>query len=208
MPSPWVWVAKAHTYRNTVTGRFMGATEMLGLRDTFAAAQAARAADLAERLAGGDIGLEAWQKAMRNDLKTSYIDQYVLAVGGRKNMTPSDWGRIGRMLRDQYGYLENFSRDIASGNMTAAQIAARAQMYHGSSVQAFERGNAASLGVPRLPAYPGDGSTSCMTNCRCHWHIVKTEPAWECTWVLDQAAEHCVECVERATNWAPLVVTP
>jgi len=29
------------------------------------------------------------------------------------------------------------------------------------------------------------------TNCRCEWVIEDTEDGWDCTWVMDPAAEHC-----------------
>lgn len=44
-----------------------------------------------------------------------------------------------------------------------AQIAYRSKMYTDSARQSFERGQAAANGIPHgaLPAYPGDGSTTC-----------------------------------------------
>lgn len=206
MPSPWVWSVAAHRYRNVRTGRFIGATEMLGLRDTFLDAQRASAADLAERLIQNDMTVGQWERIMRRDIKTSYIDQYVLAHGGRGTMTQADWGRIGAMVKEQYRYLDGFAQAIADGNLTEGQIRMRSQMYHDSSVQAYERAAAQILGVPRLPAYPGDGSTACHTNCRCHWRIEPVNGGWDCYWIVDPAAEHCDDCIERGDQWNPLEV--
>ena len=206
MPSPWVWSVAAHRYRNTRTGRFMGPTEMLGLRDSFMDAQRASAAELSERLVQGDLDVGQWQKMMRRDIKTSYIDQYVLAHGGRGTMTQADWGRIGAMVKEQYRYLDGFAEAVADGTLTEGQIRIRSQMYHDSSAQSYERGNAKAYGMPDLPAYPGDGSTACHTNCRCHWRIEEVEGGWDAYWVLDPAAEHCHDCDTRSGDWNPLEV--
>jgi hypothetical protein len=58
---------------------------------------------------------------------------------------------------------------------------------------------------PDLPAYPGDGQTSCLSRCRCSWKILAHEDRWECWWKLNPAAEHCEECVANARRYDPLI---
>jgi len=87
-----------------------------------------------------------------------------------------------------------------------AQILARSDLYTASARQAFERANMRAHGIPELPAQPGDGSTICKTRDRCHWEYEQVEGGWNCTWVLDPAAEHCETCLERAEEWNPLFV--
>jgi hypothetical protein len=67
----------------------------------------------------------------------------------------------------------------------------------------YELGKAESQGAPSLPAYPGDGQTACLGNCRCNWDIEETEDAWEATWELNDA-EHCADCIANAEQWNPL----
>jgi hypothetical protein len=162
-----------------------------------------QAAALAADLAGGKLTLNEWLLQMRKIIKEAYIAEYSLAVGGIGNLTQSDYGRIGAMLKKQYQYLQNFAEDIAKGNLSQAQIAYRAKMYIDSSTQAFERANAIIQGVPHLPAYPGDGQTACRANCRCHWEIEKTDGGYNCYWRLG-VAEHCDDCVANAAAWNPL----
>jgi len=90
--------------------------------------------------------------------------------------------------------------------LSAGQIAARAGMYIDSSVQAFERGTSERLGLPEMPSYPGTGAQRCLGNCRCAWIYEETEDAYNCTWQLDPAAEHCIDCEDHAAMWAPLVI--
>lgn len=212
MPSPrpmWQYDPNSRRYRNLRTGRYVGPAELERLRNEFADALTRQTDRLAERLFDRSISIQTWVLEMRTLIKDSFIAQYAAAVGGLQNMTAADYGRIGAMLssqnQGQYWYLQRFAEAIAEGRLSEAQIMARAQMYMGASVQAFERGKAASYGLPKLPAYPGDGTTRCLTNCRCSWQIVESLTAWQCTWSLGRA-EHCPDCRDRAAIWAPLVI--
>lgn len=160
---------------------------------------------LSRRLINGDINVQQWVLEMRQQVKDTFINEYMLGRGGRNNMTQADWGRVGRMLRDQYQYAEGFARDIDAGKVSAGQIRTRARMYVDSGTQAFERAKAESQGIPPLPAYPGDGQTICRANCQCHWECSDEGDHWACTWVLGEA-EHCPDCVDNAERWAPLEI--
>ena len=93
-----------------------------------------------------------------------------------------------------------------------AQISARSRMYMNSSREAFERGQMRAHGIPSLPDYPGAGNTACFTNCRCAWQYEEVYDesgeflGWNCTWVLDPPAEHCVDCDAYSRQWNPLFV--
>jgi hypothetical protein len=135
---------------------------MLQFRDQLIDANKENTNSLAAQLASGDITLGVWVLAMRQAIKDIFINQYMLAHGGRNSMTQADFGRLGQMIRTQYAFLENFANDIASGRYTEQAIAARARMYMEASGQAFERGKVLQTGMPDLPAYPSDGSTQCL----------------------------------------------
>jgi hypothetical protein len=205
MPGPWQWDDRSKRYRDTSTGRFLSHRKALELRDAYIDTKKAEAAKLARQLANGDIRLGRWQMDMMGLSKKTYQNEYGLAVGGRYNMTPADNGWIGSQMKQQYRYLDKFAADIRSENLSEKQIATRAQMYVDSARQAFERGHATNLGLPKLPQYPGDGATVCLTNCQCHWDIQDEGDHWACTWTLGQA-EHCPDCVDNSTRWAPLEI--
>ena len=149
------------------------------------------------------VSLETWQTAMRQEIKDEYIRQYLLGRGGLSQMTQADWGSIGGMLREQYRYLDRFAGEIAEGQLTEGQNKRRSQMYVNSAREAYWRAAGQAHGWPKLPAYPGDGSTQCLTNCRCVWDVRETKDAWLCYWRLTPA-EHCEDCVARAEMWNPL----
>lgn len=84
-----------------------------------------------------------------------------------------------------------------------AQIRARSRMYMRSAREAFERGQMRAYRIPELPAYPGDGSTECLTNCRCSWRFVITDDGIDCYWDIDWDAENCQDCIDRHYMWNP-----
>lgn len=186
-------------------GTVIGYARMLSLRETYLERQRERTDALAAQLFAGEMTIQEWVLAMREAIKETYITQYVLASGGRGQLGPTDWGRLGGLLRVQYGFLQRFAQDIVEGRYSSLEaIQNRAGMYLSSSRQAFERAEAARRGLS-LPAYPGDGTSDCKTNCHCHWDFVEEVERWLCTWVRT-VKDSCVTCVERAGRWAPYII--
>ena len=96
--------------------------------------------DMATLLDSGGLTANAWRELMQEEIKQEYIRQYLLGHGGRlADMTFTDWGRIGAMVKEQYKYLLGFADEIASGNLSLEQIQARAGMYCNSAREAFEK---------------------------------------------------------------------
>jgi len=161
---------------------------------------------LAEAWASGRIGLDDYERLFQAELRDLYIAAAWTAKGGQQETTQADYGRIGRQLRDQYQFMHGFFEEISQGTLSLAEIKARSGLYVASSRQALESVAIAGGGnMPRLPAYPGDGSTECRTNCKCEWRIVEVEDGFDCYWELNPA-EHCGTCVGRAARWSPLRV--
>jgi len=205
MPGPWQWDDRSKRYRDTSSGRFITTHKAVTLRDFYTEAVKGDMDKLTRRLTQHKISVQQWTLDMRQIVKETYIDQYMLARGGRGNMTQSDWGRVGGMLKKQYEHINRFARDIDQGRLSEGQVRTRARMYVESSTQAFERAKAESAGVPRLPQYPGDGQTICRANCQCHLNIEDEGDHFNVTWQLG-VAEHCPDCVRLAEEWKPLRV--
>ena len=204
-PLPWVFDDRAGRYRNAETGRFMSRAAAVAMRDLYIERTKSLSDELATRLSTGQITINQWELEMRKLIKTTYVNEYRLAKGGTEAMTQADWGRIGGLLRNQYGYLSGFAQDIRAGKTSGGAVKIRARMYIDSATQAHERAKAAGAGFT-LPAYPGDGSTRCRANCKCHWEIVERLDRYDCYWRLEAQAEHCIDCDARSREWNPYVV--
>jgi hypothetical protein len=210
---PWTYDPNVKRYRRP-NGRFVDQETVIDW--AYAYADASR--DVVQTLTGyafqGTLRVPDWQTAMRRAVKNQYINQYLAGRGGMEQMTQRDWGIIGRALRDQYQFLDGFAQDLADGVITEAQAKARARMYIEAGHAAFERGRAEAFGMPLLPAYPSDGQTICLTNCRCNWIIEEVRDndgnliGWNATWRLDLSpkVKHCTDCPSNAALWAPLFV--
>lgn len=141
---------------------------------------------------------------MRQDIKSTFIQESILGKGGRDNMTPSDWGSVGRQLRDQYDYLEGFREDIEADLLSEAQISSRSHLYFLASKGAFERGQGAAWGIV-LPGYPGDKELVCFTGCKCYWNIRRQDAHTVLATWTRTIAESCPSCVQRGIEWANLI---
>jgi hypothetical protein len=202
----WEYSQSARRYRNTASGRFISAATVRQLRDDFVTSRKEAVADLADQLAAGDLTVQDWLRAMRAEVQAANLGEFVFGRGGVNAMAADDIDAVSRAVEGQFAYLQRFAEQLANGDLTAAQVAARAQLYAAAARQAFERGRAAAFGNPPLPTYPTVGS-ECRANCRCEWSIRETDTAWECTWVLDTSGtDNCETCRERAREYAPLVI--
>ena len=200
--SLWVWDERVNQYRETATGRFIGIEKMNSLRDVYQEQQNAVLKSFTQDYIDGNITIQQYSDQCRKIIKNTYIDMYSMGRGGRNNMSQADWGRVGGMLKEQYSYFDKLMGQIERGEISPAQAMARLKMYINSANEAMWRGYVSNLPF-KLPAYPGDGSTECLTNCRCEWYIVQIEGVgYDCYWRLGEA-EHCGDCVEHSTEWNP-----
>ncbi len=154
--------------------------------------------DLANDLASGRITVGDWQVSMREELRNLHALELIAAAGGnRSDVAPDDWLRLGNVLKQQYGYLEAFAREIVDGNLSAAQIGARAELYTRPAKAAYWAQVNRDYAVP---AQPGEG-TFCA--CGCSWRFEDHEDgSVDAFWVrsLDNS---CEICRQRELDWNP-----
>jgi hypothetical protein len=96
-----------------------------------------RYGNLAADAVNGLISPAKFQRAMEAELKASYNATSALARGGWSQMDAASFGRNGQLLRQEYGYLSGFAQDLADGNLSAAQAAARAKLYAGKAYSRY-----------------------------------------------------------------------
>jgi hypothetical protein len=122
-------------------------------------------------------------------------------VGAIKDRTRVDVRGLSRAERAdlnaailaQRPYLMRFAEDMRSGDLTEEQIRRRAELYAGPVRLTYSKTR-----FPSAPDWPGSGGTACLAWCRCSW----SEKDGQLYWTLG-AAEHCPDCLTRASQWAP-----
>lgn len=168
---PWTWDPRTLRYRDTDTGRFVRRADALAWSWRSIQASSNVTATLAGYAAEGSLSAADWMTMMRDEIKLEHIRQYTLGIGGREQMTFSDWGKVGSQIKEQYTYLRGFADEVAAGTLTEAEIANRISMYVNSAREAYETAN----GKAQVKA----GMT-------------------EVLWVLNPALENCIGCQEFA----------
>jgi hypothetical protein len=182
MMPEWVYDLRSARYRDLETGRYVSSVQVRKWADEAIDASAEGARGLASLLATDRLALGDWQGMMREGIKEQYVAQYIAGRGGIEQMTQTDWGSVGGMLREQYRYLDGFAREVAAGNLTEGQIAARSRMYFNSSREAYERAQERTRIVAGFD---------------------------EVLWVVDSGAENCKDCLDfAAMGWQPVQADP
>lgn len=130
----FVFDAVSGRYRNATTGRYTSRVEVRREVDRVIAKSSTRVQGFGRDLRDGRLTLDQWRASMRNEIRTQHLVAAMAAKGGREQMTQSDYGRVGQLVRKQYAYLDNFARDIDSGKVPLdGRFLARSSLYSSAS---------------------------------------------------------------------------
>lgn len=168
----------------------------------------------ADDLGNGDITTDVWLSQMRTAIHDLHLTAYVIGAGGLDNITSDDLNNVAAIVNVQYGYLDNWATELRAkveGHMgtllpnDVQAVKSRAQLYLMAANATLQAATTSAMGLPDLPAYPGDCSTECCSRDKCVWVFRKVPGGWDCTWKLNPA-EHCPTCLARAQAWNPLQI--
>ena len=187
------WDDAAGRYRGA-GGRFVPRAEVRREIERGIAATRTRATRLAAQLQSRAITLDAWVAGMRDVVRDTHWGNLAAAKGGWAQLTPADYGRAGRAIRDQFGYLEGFADQIERGLPLDGRFLRRAAMYADAGRATYTRAERAEMTArgfdeERNIRYAGDscdgciaatargwvplgelpliGTRDCLTGCRC-----------------------------------------
>lgn len=179
----YVWERASARFRDAATGRWVPRTRIMDLIQERIEYHQGEMGRLTQALVDQRLTLAQWERAFAQQLKDLHLQQAALARGGWQNMTQADFGRVGRALRDQYGYLHRFASDIATRDLTPGQIAWRAGLYAMSGRQSYwnaamTTAEQAGWTKERRIAVGDKGTcTKCDGYARMGWQPIGTLPA-------------------------------
>ena len=188
------WNAAAGQYIGE-NGKFISRVRVRGALDTFISASTNSMEVISKSLVNGELSLAQWQSQMMVLSKDVNLAGAALERGGWYQMDPSAFGRAGSKIKGEYGFLNDFAEQIASGkqplNGTLPRRArlygeqGRVTYYDFSRVSAIEDG----FTEERSVLTPGDtceecageaakdfvpigtlqpiGKRECLSNCNC-----------------------------------------
>lgn len=191
----FVWVEKVGRYRDAATGQWVADAAVKAGVENVAAQAAVNMRALAMQYRTTNMEIADFQRAMMQEIKLAHIASALAAVGGRAAMTPSHWGRVGQLIREQYQYVQGMVTQTLDGvQRVNGRLDARAASY-GSAVRAtfenmrrFERAAAgyqyeknilhanescgqcrdlAAMGFVPMGTLTPVGMRQCRSNCRC-----------------------------------------
>ena len=172
--------------------------------DILTASAARDVTRLTRELVRREISLARWTASMQTAISDAHTTAYLAGVADRlrvragsaalnaKNLSAAERATIRQAVAAQRSFLDRFVGAIRAGELSPAQIGARAALYADSARATYWRGATAGA---NLPFYPGDGGTPCLGHCRCTWQ--QRGGAWY--WILGDA-EHCDGCKARAAG--------
>lgn len=115
LTSQFGWNEAAGRYIDLSSGRFVPFADVRDALESVMDASGARMNLLTDQLIAEQISLAEWQIGMMEEIKIAHTAAAASASGGWAQMSQSDWGAVGRLVRDQYDFLRNFANEIASG---------------------------------------------------------------------------------------------
>ena len=207
----FAWDEQAGHYVDLSTGEFVPIIKARDALESVMGVAKDRMGALTQQLIDGGIPLAEWQAGMMEQIKVAHTASAAAARGGWAQMSQSDWGAAGRMIRTQYDYLRNFSGEIASGKQSlSGQAQVRADLYGGAPRGTFEEINRryetnqngaeeecrilgeadhcqgcldqAELGWQPIGTLDPIGGEECLTRCHCKFIYRKVGPDGE--WVV------------------------
>jgi hypothetical protein len=137
--SQFTYDPQVRRYRDA-SGRFLSEATVRAAVDTIITQEAQNVRDLSQRLINREINLAEWQLGMAANLKSLHVAMALAANGGLKNSSPADLGYIGGLIKEQYQFLRDMSKQIKNGQQKLdGTLLARAELYAQSARGTHEK---------------------------------------------------------------------
>ena len=177
--------------------------------DRIAALTARAIADAVTRYAAtGNV--RAWEQAMREAITRGHTaaaiagtaERLGATAGGKllneRNLSRAERAAITKRVAGQMPYLRKFAEQVRAGDKSEAMVAAQSGLYAGATRATFLEARYYGWDLRDVPI-PADGGTQCLSNCKCVAYV--EESGDRAVWVYETtAAEHCPECLSRASR--------
>lgn len=161
-------------FRNA-RGQFVSPASVRAVVDDIADGASARMAAASERMLAGDLLLAEWQSFLMQQSKLAIVGSGTIATGGAARMSFSDYGYLGRLIRDEYDRIRTFAEQVSTGEQPLnGRLTARARMYGQQARIVYEKvkaRDAASRGMAeeRNVLRAGESCSQCKAESAQGW---------------------------------------
>jgi hypothetical protein len=197
MPTPeYKWDAKQGKYRSR--GKFVKASTVQKAADQYIQAKQGKTADaMFELLRSGAANVKDIQLLGEREIAKAHLAQAMAAKGGRLQMAPSDFGRVGSYVKKELQHWRTRMKAIAEGQPLDGRVKQSFRAFIAASgatfqkieqIEAERRGETeyrnilddgarscsecpaiTAQGWQPVGSLPERGDRQCSHNCRCHW---------------------------------------
>jgi len=177
MPTKFIFSKTTGRYRYASNGNVVPAERINGWIDSASKKMGENMAGIADDLRKGKINDAEWVIRMAEEIKNGHRAVALIAGGGRSNMSASDWGFIGSIIKRELNYLNGFANELANrpadAQLTQAFVS-RAKSYSAAIYSTYEQ-------MVRRRVLR-DGQAAFEIN------------------ILEGGAEHCAGCLEETAR--------
>lgn len=157
---------------------------------------------ITDRHIAGQISATQWHNAALRELTDYHTAAYLTGTAermgvregskllNRGNLSQAERREIKQALTTQAAYLGKLTDAVEAGDLSPAELRARAQAYAGSVKSTYWQAKTGG----EAPFQPGEGC-ECGPNCQCSWQERDGALWWQLGHVKTQ---HCPTCLERA----------
>ena len=211
--SKYIWDAVSGHYINPETGRVISHNTIKKELEKVIKVSSKEMRKISTQFANGEISLGQWQVSMLQQVKLAHIANAAAGNGGWAQMNRGDWGFVGNRLKQQYKFLNNFARQIKTGEQPVnGKFLTRVDMYAAAARSTFEQMkrryemtenameqerrilgpadhcddciDAAKMGWVEIGTLPEIGDSVCKVNCQCKFEYRRKENG---RWVVERA---------------------
>ena len=174
-PAQFEWNAEKRRYYYE-SGRAVPLRTLEGWIDTAGQNAEQRIENITRELIDKKINITEWALQFKQELRNGHNAMAMIANGGREQMTPQAWGKAGAVIKNQFKFLDNFTRQIENGDIAITDtIIARARMYGSALYPSYvsavkEREILAGATEERSVLTPADGwCNGCLEQAALGW---------------------------------------
>jgi len=135
----FIWDKKSQRYRYKDSGKYVGREAVQNLTRKAIAQSENTIAKVSKKMISGDIKVADWEKEVAKELRKIHSSQYLLGIGGHKNMTNIDYGVLGGEIKHELKYLRKFAQELTTKGMSEGQFNHRLTMYLEASTGTYEK---------------------------------------------------------------------
>lgn len=162
------------------SGRVLTPKQVRKLIDELVDVSSKRLRNWATQMQTGKLSIAKWQFLSAREVKNLHLATSVIANGGRGQVTPKLWGKLGAQIKFQYQHLRDFAVSVPRKvvDRTGA-IPPRAEMYGRAAIGTYEnttleRNKKFGLSIARREtAHGSESCDDCLEQEDLGWQDIK-----------------------------------